>query len=177
MNTSSAAAPSGPAIPDLACAADSGLRPLSASAVALRAAAARASLRCIRVDLAACADKASLLECFARALRFPDWFGHNWDAFDDCLRDLSWLPAQGYVLILEHAPDARARCGEDCAIALDILAEAAAIWRDESVPFWVFYDGCDEAATAASAADAADGEPGGETPQTAAPPPQSGSSK
>jgi hypothetical protein len=32
-------------------------------------------------------------------LAFPAWFGHNWDALADCLTDLSWLPAAGYVLI------------------------------------------------------------------------------
>ena len=51
-----------------------------------------------RIDLAGCTDKAELLARIARTLRFPDWFGHNWDALADCLCDLSWLPADAYRL-------------------------------------------------------------------------------
>lgn len=49
-------------------------------------------------------DKAGVLDVFARELRFPDHFGHNWDALADCLGDLSWLPAPGYLLVLHNAP-------------------------------------------------------------------------
>ena len=36
---------------------------------------------------------------FARALRFPDWVGRNWDALADALGDLSWLPAGPHVVV------------------------------------------------------------------------------
>ncbi|MCZ7655132.1 MAG: barstar family protein [Rhodocyclaceae bacterium] len=34
-------------------------------------------------------DRTTLFECLATTLKFPDWFGHNWDALADCLSDLS----------------------------------------------------------------------------------------
>lgn len=67
------------------------------------------------VPLAGCRDKAELLRRASTAFRFPDWFGHNWDALADSLADLSWLDAPGYLVILE-APD-------------DLIAAAPAVWR------------------------------------------------
>ena len=53
------------------------------------------------LDGAAAATRAGFFQELARALRFPDYFGHNWDAVYDCLTDLNWLPATGYVLVLD----------------------------------------------------------------------------
>lgn len=39
----------------------------------------------------------------AAVLEFPDWFGQNWDAVDDCLTDLAWLPGDAYVLVITDA--------------------------------------------------------------------------
>ncbi len=50
------------------------------------------------VDGRAARDKASLIEACARAFAFPDWVGRNWDALADALGDLSWLPADGFLV-------------------------------------------------------------------------------
>lgn len=42
---------------------------------------------------------------FAAALQFPDYFGYNAGAFDECLEDLSWLPAEAYVLAIFDSAD------------------------------------------------------------------------
>ena len=52
---------------------------------------------------AKCQTTAGLLTEFARALDFPDYFGHNWDALEECLADLEWLPAKGYFLLIADA--------------------------------------------------------------------------
>lgn len=90
----------------------------------------------VRIDLRGCEDKSGALDRFARALSFPDWFGGNWDAFADSLGDLSWLPAVGYLLLIEHAAGWRERDGENFDIALDILNEAANDWAERDVAFW-----------------------------------------
>jgi hypothetical protein len=38
----------------------------------------------------ACRTRADLFQEWAQALAFPDHFGHNWDAFADCVIDLAW---------------------------------------------------------------------------------------
>ena len=37
---------------------------------------------------------------YAREFRFPDYFGHNYPAFDECLVDLDWLRAPGYLTVI-----------------------------------------------------------------------------
>jgi len=87
------------------------------------------------------ADKATVLDAFASALRFPDWFGANWDGLADCLSDLSWLEAPGYLLVLRPAPDIAARLGdEDFATLVDVLRDAADYWRDEGRPFCALFE-------------------------------------
>ena len=45
-----------------------------------------------------------LLRGIAAAMQFPEYFGMNWDAVIDCLRDLAdRQPAEGYVLFLHGA--------------------------------------------------------------------------
>jgi hypothetical protein len=47
--------------------------------------------------------KRGLLSEIARAFEFPADSGRNWDALEELLADLEWLPAKGYLLILTHA--------------------------------------------------------------------------
>ena len=81
-------------------------------------------------------DKAALLAEIAEALEFPGDFGGNWDALADSLGDLSWLPAPGYVLLLDHSADLRESAPEDFATLLEILDEAAHAHAGAGVPFW-----------------------------------------
>jgi RNAse (barnase) inhibitor barstar len=46
---------------------------------------------------------AGVFDEMAAALQFPPYFGENWDALDECLTDLEWLPAEAYVLVLLDA--------------------------------------------------------------------------
>src|SRR5262249_40937210 len=55
------------------------------------------------LDGARCRTKRTLLDEMARVLAFPAYFGRSWDALEDCLTDLSWLPGAGYVLVVTRA--------------------------------------------------------------------------
>lgn len=89
-----------------------------------------------RIDLAGCRDKADALARIGKALQFPGWFGANWDALADCLGDLSWLLAPGFLLVLEHSGEWRAADADNFDTLLAILNEAALEWRERNVAFW-----------------------------------------
>src|SRR6266404_677322 len=67
-------------------------------------------------------NKTELISMLAKQLCFPDYFGGNWDAFEECVRDLSWLPA-GQV-VLTHADVPMANDVVNARTYLAILDEA-----------------------------------------------------
>ncbi|MFJ7735717.1 barstar family protein [Lysinibacillus sp. NPDC097287] len=48
-----------------------------------------------------CTDKQSLFEEFSRKLNFPDYFGYNWDAFEECFTEFGWPESNKYVLFIK----------------------------------------------------------------------------
>jgi RNAse (barnase) inhibitor barstar len=110
-----------------------GADPLAAAAQALE-------FLCAEADLTAVQDKAGLLDALAEALAFPAWFGENWDALEDCLTDMSWSNAEGYVLILRHADRLHELAEGDFLTALRILADVSTTWAEEGVAFWTFVE-------------------------------------
>jgi hypothetical protein len=47
-------------------------------------------------------NQVRLFDAFAYQLGFPAWFGRTWDAFSNCLTDLSWLPGRGHVVLWDR---------------------------------------------------------------------------
>ena len=45
----------------------------------------------ISIDCNKCTNKDKLFNVFSKQLEFPDYFGKNWDAFNDCIFDLRWI--------------------------------------------------------------------------------------
>src|SRR5262249_21756865 len=96
---------------------------------ALSEALQKAGWRVFRVDGTAVTGKASFLAACAGAMRFPSWFGGNWDALADCLTDLSWAKASGYLVVLDGMERFAAEAPRDWQTAREILAEAADAWQ------------------------------------------------
>lgn len=67
-----------------------------------------------------------LFDVLRRELRLPDYFGKNWDALSDCLRDLSWIDERRVVI--EHM-DLPQLDEKDLAIYVDVLAECVQDWK------------------------------------------------
>jgi RNAse (barnase) inhibitor barstar len=72
-------------------------------------------------------DKASLLSHYAKAGHFPDYFGNNWDALNDCLRDLSWIKQKRIVVIHNDLPLSNNE--KELSTYLEILADAVKLWK------------------------------------------------
>ena len=68
-----------------------------------------------------------LTEC-AHVLDFPDYFGHNWDALEECLADLEWLPAKGYILLITDAAHVLPDDETHYETFLEILCDAGEAW-------------------------------------------------
>jgi len=79
----------------------------------------------------ALANKEALLAWYAKDLRFPSYFGANWDAFNDCIRDLSWVAASNIIIVHGDLPMAGRLSDQD--IYLDVLANAVLDWKDDDV--------------------------------------------
>ena len=77
----------------------------------------------------------SLFDALSSALRFPAYFGRNWDAVIDCLRDFGWLPSVGYLLVVDHADDMFRSAPRTAATFIEVCGYAAEFWREEDRPF------------------------------------------
>ena len=81
--------------------------------------------------------KASLLRAAAAAMDFPAYFGHNWDAFEESINDLTWAPAAGYVLLYDHLWRFACEQPDAWAVARAILQAACDQWAGQGTPFVV----------------------------------------
>jgi RNAse (barnase) inhibitor barstar len=91
-----------------------------------------------RIDFRDCHDKNALLRALAQSLDFPLDPGHSWDTLAASLADLSWLPARGYVLMLERSETLQLAAEDDFDAALDIMDDTSRRWAEQRKPFWTF---------------------------------------
>ncbi len=66
-----------------------------------------------------------LMDELVRALDLPWYFGRNWNALDEVLRDLSWIPERRVFLV--H-PDLPKLSTNDLTTYLSVLSDSAQHW-------------------------------------------------
>lgn len=64
-------------------------------------------------------------------LNFPDYYGVNWDAFDECLNDLEWLTEKN--ILIRHKDLPLENNSRNAQIYLSILEDASRKWRKNTV--------------------------------------------
>lgn len=108
---------------------------------ALEALANLGGWRHFAIDLRGVSNKIQFLGKCALVMSFPTYAGRNWDAFEECVNDLSWAPAPGYLLLLDRARRFATNDPESWHTALDILRDASAQWQSRGVTFSVWVRG------------------------------------
>lgn len=92
-----------------------------------------------RVDvLDAITDKRELLDVVAFTLEFPGYSRPNWDSFEECVLDLSWLPPGPRVLVLTGSSAFTQRDPDGWDVALAIWSRAVRTHARGSTPLHVF---------------------------------------
>jgi hypothetical protein len=95
-----------------------------------------AGIRVAEIDAAAIESKQDLMADLSDSLALPDYFGGNWDALDEVLRDLGWLEADGHVLVVGGAEALRARDPELLeGLARSWTSAVEQRWGAQGVPF------------------------------------------
>ncbi|MFF4700001.1 barstar family protein [Streptomyces chattanoogensis] len=81
-----------------------------------------------RLDGREMCDTDAVFQQFYDGLKLPDYFGWNWNALSDCLRDLNWLSADHYVLIVEAADEALPGDTSEQRLLFNTLMQAGQRW-------------------------------------------------
>jgi len=101
--------------------------------------ASREGIHAWRVDLSKISSKTDLLETIGKALSFPDYYGRNWDALSECLRDFD--EGKGWLIIFDHADTLLALPRQDLTTLEAILSDAANFWSAEGRIFGALFVG------------------------------------
>jgi RNAse (barnase) inhibitor barstar len=83
-----------------------------------------------------CESDQDLFAEFSSALKFPTYFGKNWNAFEECIRDLEWSPAKGYVIEITRAEQLLTANESDYGIFIDIIEKTGKEWATRQLGEW-----------------------------------------
>ena len=114
--------------------------PGTVAAKDVQAKAKRAGHAYFHIDGKNVARKEQLLNQVATALRFPKDFGHNWDALEECLTDMDWVDADGYLIYYEHIEVLQAT-GDQFDTFVEILRDAVQSWKEDDTAMIVLLAG------------------------------------
>jgi hypothetical protein len=80
--------------------------------------------------------RAEFFEACAAPFGFPDYFGHNWDAFEECLESQEFDEvedlddADGLLILWSGWGDMAEAEPEQFAIAIDVLRDVLSVWEE-----------------------------------------------
>ena len=115
--------------------------PARADPKAVQSVAKRAGYASFHIEGKNIGRKEQLLNHVATALHFPKDFGHNWDALEECLTDLEWVDAEGYVIYYDHIDGLLNAHPDQFETLVEILRDAVASWKEDDTAMVVLLSG------------------------------------
>lgn len=100
----------------------------------LEASAVESGQQTFHINVSNARSKSALIEAVGVAFAFPDYCGTNWDALEECLRDLKENKG-GWLLIFENADDLLRLPTSQLSTFLSILSDTAEFWKNEGHSF------------------------------------------
>jgi RNAse (barnase) inhibitor barstar len=85
--------------------------------------------------------KEQLMNHVATALHFPKDFGKNWDALEECINDLDWVDAEGYVIYYDHIDGLLGTHPDQFETLVEILRDSVAQWKEDGEAMVVLLSG------------------------------------
>ena len=85
--------------------------------------------------------KEQFLNHAAVAMKFPSHFGGNWDAFYDCLTDMDWVEADGYVIYFDHTDAFASHHESQLETVIELFEDAVEFWKGEGQAMLVLLSG------------------------------------
>ena len=85
--------------------------------------------------------KEQFLNHAAVAMKFPSHFGNNWDAFYDCLTDMDWVDAEGYVIYFDHTDSFSGHHESQLETVIELFQDAVDFWKGEGRAMMVLLSG------------------------------------
>lgn len=85
--------------------------------------------------------RSDLFSEIAKILHFPNYFGNNWNALDDCLQDLDWIHSNSIIIIIRDFDKILLEDNtKEKNIFLDCVKAANDFWEDgqeKKVDFYI----------------------------------------
>ena len=87
-------------------------------------------------------SKRDLILQVGDTLRFPDYYGQNWDALNDCITDLNyWIaPRDGYILFYDGYENLLFSSPREWVVFLEILLDAVEFYHLYKPPLYIFLE-------------------------------------
>ena len=85
--------------------------------------------------------KEQFLNHAATAMHFPDYFGNNWDSFEECLTDLEWVDGAGFVIYFDHTDGFAQHHESQLETVIELFQDAVDTWKGEGKSMLVLLSG------------------------------------